>query len=48
MDKEKKEDHVHEHPVKMGDKYVCPHCQAELPVKRDCPVCKMKLDWSKV
>lgn len=48
MEKDKKSIADHKHPVKMGDKYVCPHCQAELPIKQDCPVCKLEIDWSKV
>jgi predicted amidophosphoribosyltransferase len=35
-------------PVKSGDKYLCPHCQAEVPVKKDCPVCKAEIDWTKI
>ena len=35
-------------PVKDGDRYLCPHCQAEVPVKKNCPACKAEIDWSKV
>jgi rubrerythrin len=38
----------HEKPIKMGDKYICPHCQTEVPVKQDCPVCKLEIDWTKI
>jgi hypothetical protein len=48
MAKEKKGKHIHEHPIKMGDKFVCPRCKATLPVKQDCPECRLELDWSKV
>jgi len=48
MAKVKKGKNVHEHPIKLGDKFVCPHCKAEVPVKQDCPVCKLEIDWDKV
>jgi len=38
----------HQHPIKLGDKYICPHCRAEVPVKQDCPVCKLEIDWTKI
>jgi hypothetical protein len=46
----KKGKHEHEHasPLKMGDKYICPHCKAEIPVKQDCPACKLEIDWTKI
>ena len=45
-DKEKgKEKH---RPIKQGDRYICPHCQAEVPLKQDCPTCKADIDWSKI
>jgi len=34
--------------VKVGDKYLCPHCHVEVPVKHDCPACKLEIDWTKV
>ena len=44
----KKEKHEHEPPIKRGDKYICPHCLVEVPVKQDCPACKMQIDWTKI
>jgi hypothetical protein len=35
-------------PIKSRDKYICPHCKAEVPVKQDCPGCGEKIDWSKI
>jgi hypothetical protein len=35
-------------PIRSGDKYLCPHCRAEVPVKQDCPGCAEKIDWSKI
>jgi hypothetical protein len=35
-------------PIRSGNKYTCPHCQAEVPVKQDCPGCGEKIDWSKI
>jgi primosomal protein N' len=46
MAKEKKS--KGEEPVKEGDKYLCPHCKMQVPVKKDCPACKATIDWSKV
>jgi hypothetical protein len=49
MAKEKKDyKHVHETPIKVGDKYVCPKCKAELPVNQPCPTCHAELDWTKI
>ena len=48
MDKIKKGKNVHEHPVKLGDKFVCPHCKTVVPVKQDCPECKLEIDWDKI
>ena len=48
MAKIKKAKIVHNHPVKLGDKFLCPHCKAELPVKQDCPACKLDIDWGKI
>jgi uncharacterized protein (DUF983 family) len=45
---ERKKKEKHMKPVKMGDKYICPHCQAEVPVKQDCPACKLEIDWTKI
>jgi len=44
----KKEKHEHESPIKVGDKYICPHCKAEIPVRQDCPHCKLEIDWTKI
>ncbi len=35
-------------PIKSREKYICPHCQAEVPVKQDCPGCGEEIDWSKI
>ena len=35
-------------PIKSRDTYRCPHCQAEVPVKQDCPGCGEEIDWSKI
>lgn len=40
--------HKHDTPVKSGDKYICPHCKAEVPVRQDCPQCKAQIDWTKI
>jgi predicted RNA-binding Zn-ribbon protein involved in translation (DUF1610 family) len=34
--------------IKAGDKYLCPHCKAEVPVKHDCPACGEEIDWTKI
>ncbi|HUT66976.1 MAG TPA: hypothetical protein VMW86_00305 [Dehalococcoidales bacterium] len=34
--------------IKAGDKYLCPHCRTEVPVKQDCPACKVEIDWSRI
>jgi len=47
MAKEKKE-HKHEPPIKAGDKFICPHCRAEVPSHQACPVCKIEIDWTKI
>jgi len=48
-DKKKgKHEHEHEPPVKVGDKFICPHCKAEVPMRQDCPTCKMVIDWTKI
>jgi hypothetical protein len=48
MAKIKKSKIEHHHPVKLGDKFICPHCKAELPVMKDCPECKLEINWDKV
>ena len=49
MAKEKKDyRHVHEEPLKVGDKYICPKCKAELPINQPCPSCKAEIDWTKI
>jgi len=45
-DKDKKEKHLP--PIKQGDKYICPHCGVELPYNKDCPTCKLSIDWTKI
>lgn len=35
-------------PIKSRDKYLCPHCRAEVPVKQACPGCGEEIDWSKI
>jgi len=35
-------------PIKSRDKYNCPHCKAEVPVKQACPGCGEEIDWSKI
>jgi hypothetical protein len=47
MAKEEKK-HKHEKPIKKCDKYICPRCQAEVPMRQDCPTCKLDIDWSKI
>ena len=44
----KHRDHEHEPPVRVGDKFICPKCQAEVPMRQDCPTCKAVIDWSKI
>ena len=49
MAKDKKnKQHVHDAPMKVGDKFICPKCKAELPVNQDCPSCHAELDWTKI
>ncbi len=48
MAKDKDKKHQHEPPIKVGDKYFCPHCKAELPVKQACPRCSLEIDWTKI
>ena len=38
----------HERPVRVGDRYICPHCKAEVPVKQACPSCRLEIDWTKI
>jgi len=47
MAKDKKKD-KHEKPIKVGDKFICPHCNAEIPVRQDCPTRHVEIDWSKI
>jgi hypothetical protein len=42
----KKEKHLP--PIKIGDKYICPHCRAEVPVRQECPACHLEIDWTKI
>jgi len=39
---------VHQSAIKTGNKYLCPHCKAEVPVRQDCPTCRAEIDWSKI
>ena len=48
MAKDKEKKHEHEKAIKVGDRYLCPHCRAEIPVKQACPVCKLEIDWTKI
>jgi hypothetical protein len=47
MAKDKKKE-KHLPPVKVGDKYICPHCHAEVPMNQPCPTCKLDIDWTKI
>ena len=47
-DKDKKKKEKHLPPIRVGDKFICPHCKAELPVKQDCPACRLDIDWTKI
>ena len=40
--------HKHESPIKQGDKFICPHCGAEIPVHQACPTCKLDVDWKRI
>jgi hypothetical protein len=33
---------------KIGQKYVCEECQAEIPIRQECPNCKKEIDWERV
>ncbi len=35
-------------PIKSRDKYLCPHCRAEVPVRQECPGCGEEIDWTKI
>jgi hypothetical protein len=48
MAKDKEKKHKHEAPIKSGDKFICPHCRAELPMNQPCPTCKLDIDWTKI
>ncbi len=47
-DKEKNKKHEHLPPIKSGDKFICPHCGAEIPMNQPCPTCKLDIDWKKI
>jgi primosomal protein N' len=47
-DKGKEKGKVKEAAIRRGDKYHCPHCQAEVPVRQDCPVCKAEIYWTRI
>jgi len=47
MAKDKKKE-KHLPPIKVGEKYLCPHCQAEVPMNQPCPTCKLDIDWTKI
>ena len=32
---------------KVENKYVCTECQHEIPIHKDCPVCKSHIDWDR-
>jgi len=40
--------HEHLPPIRVGDKFICPKCKAEVPVNQDCPHCKLDIDWKKI
>jgi hypothetical protein len=40
--------HEHQPPVKVGDKFICPKCKAEIPVNQPCPTCHLEVDWKKI
>jgi predicted RNA-binding Zn-ribbon protein involved in translation (DUF1610 family) len=46
-DKKKKEK-KHLPPIKQGDKFICPRCRAEVPMRHDCPTCSLEIDWRKI
>jgi rubrerythrin len=46
-DKDKKKE-KHLPPIKQGDKYICPHCGAEVPMRQSCPTCSLDIDWTKI
>lgn len=35
-------------PIKSRDKYLCPHCRVEVPVKQACPGCGEEIDWTRI
>jgi len=47
MAKDKKKE-KHLPPIKVGEKYLCPNCRAEVPMKQPCPTCKLDIDWTKI
>jgi uncharacterized protein (DUF983 family) len=48
MAKDKKGKEKHKHPIKTGDKFLCPNCSSEVPVKQACPACLREIDWTRV
>jgi predicted RNA-binding Zn-ribbon protein involved in translation (DUF1610 family) len=48
MPKDKKKEKKHLPPIRQGDKFICPHCGAEVPVKQKCPTCSLDIDWTKI
>jgi primosomal protein N' len=34
--------------IKIGERYECAECHAEVPIKQACPKCKKELDWDRV
>ncbi|MCR4393717.1 MAG: hypothetical protein NUV31_05015 [Dehalococcoidales bacterium] len=34
--------------LKKGDKYYCPECHSELPIKQACHVCGKEIDWDRL
>lgn len=47
-DKDKKKKEKHLTPIKQGDKFICPHCGAEVPMSQPCPTCSLDIDWTKI
>ncbi len=40
--------HKGDQVIKKGDKYYCPECHAEIPVKQACHTCGKEIDWDRV
>jgi rubrerythrin len=34
--------------IKVGEKYECAECHADIPIHQDCPICKKHIDWDRV